>query len=454
MNRKKYLLAVFTITVLLFPGCDDVTNIGQPPSNGDLNTSMYVAIGNSLTAGFQSGALFESGQKYSYPNLIAQQIGTLNFVQPLNPEPGTGPRIILKSLNPPTLVTSTPSVNQPTNSSHPAPYNNLGIPGAILFDAIDTASTLDRSLMRSNPFYLMVMRDQRVFGKSLVEQATKLQPTFITFWLGNNDVLGYAASGGVKGTNIGLDGNPPQTRPTEIFLFEQTYEKAITELKKNNPNAKIVVATIPEVGDIPLFTTVPKKVPNPQSPGSYLDIYYKKNSGVVVKVEENDLVLLTAQTVLGVAGKGLSPQYPLESVYVLDSDEYNITHDALTQYNLIIRKIAAKNKLAVADIYGEFADIKRNKRRIAGEILSADFITGGIFSLDGIHPTAKGQGIIANTFLKVINTNFNANIPLVNIAALPGLPAPLEKTGEPFRYTLDMKIPAHTFDYVINLFTQ
>jgi hypothetical protein len=51
---------------------------------------------------------------------------------------------------------------------------------------------------------------------------------------------------------------------------------------------------------------------------------------------------------------------------------------------------------------------------------TAFFITGGLFSLDGVHPSSQGQGLLANEFLKVINSKFGANYPLINLATIPG----------------------------------
>jgi hypothetical protein len=42
------------------------------------------------------------------------------------------------------------------------------------------------------------------------------------------------------------------------------------------------------------------------------------------------------------------------------------------------------------------------------------------FSLDGIHPTSQGYGIIANEFIKAVNTKYNASIPLVDVSTIPG----------------------------------
>ena len=56
-------------------------------TTGDANMSNYVAVGNSLTAGYADGALYITGQQNSYPNIMAEQFtlagGGEAFTQPL-----------------------------------------------------------------------------------------------------------------------------------------------------------------------------------------------------------------------------------------------------------------------------------------------------------------------------------------------------------------------------------
>jgi len=40
---------------------------------GDADFTTYVAVGNSLTAGYMDGTVSRVGQTYSFPNLLAQQ---------------------------------------------------------------------------------------------------------------------------------------------------------------------------------------------------------------------------------------------------------------------------------------------------------------------------------------------------------------------------------------------
>src|SRR5690348_15497810 len=52
----------------------------------------YVALGNSITAGFQSGGINDSTQRQSYAVLVAQQMGT-RFAYPSLLAPGCPPPV-------------------------------------------------------------------------------------------------------------------------------------------------------------------------------------------------------------------------------------------------------------------------------------------------------------------------------------------------------------------------
>ena len=74
IKNFKWLLFVS----LAFVACDnndledDVVQLA-PLTAGSADFSKYVAVGNSLTAGFSDNALFKAGQQNSYPNILAQQ---------------------------------------------------------------------------------------------------------------------------------------------------------------------------------------------------------------------------------------------------------------------------------------------------------------------------------------------------------------------------------------------
>jgi hypothetical protein len=49
--------------------------------------------------------------------------------------------------------------------------------------------------------------------------------------------------------------------------------------------------------------------------------------------------------------------------------------------------------------------------------MSSKFVSGGAYSLDGIHLNEKGNALLANEFIKSINQKYKSRIPLVNVNA-------------------------------------
>ena len=83
-TKRKLLLSV---ALLVLAGCfgDD-----DDDDDGNGGTSSYVAVGNSLTSGFQNSGLRKDWQEASYPALIAEAMGVEDFQLPLIDTPGIG----------------------------------------------------------------------------------------------------------------------------------------------------------------------------------------------------------------------------------------------------------------------------------------------------------------------------------------------------------------------------
>lgn len=452
MTHQRTPFWLFAAALLILGACSEDTPVGDP-NLGSLDPTTYVAIGNSITAGYQSGALFQEGQTYSFPNLIAQALGSADFQQPLMPYPGTGELRVLETLYPSAKIgTLGQTQNLPTNILLARPYNNLGIPGAIVWDAIDTSSAIERAQQRSNPFYMFILRDQNAFGKSMIDQAARLNPTVLTFWLGNNDVLGYATSGGTRGTNLGGGGIPPRTLPTERAVFEIAIQTAFAKIKQMMPTTKVLVADIPDPTATPFFTTVPRTLPKPGTPSIQMNIYYKNKEGQTGTVGENDYVLLTAQQKLQLL-IGLSPSNPLESEYVLDNAEMSIALQAIADYNNILRTQAELHGFVYVEMNAFLNQVRNTGFDIAGEHYTPKFISGGMFSLDGIHLSARGNAAVANKFIEAMNAAYGANIRYVNYNTIPGVTAPTSVgTSKKSLWSLGLQFPVENPNTLIGGF--
>lgn len=434
MSLKLAGVAAVAALAFLVASCGDFkkSSVVNPPSNSPLDFTTYVALGNSLTAGYQNGALYKSAQLYSYPNLIAQQTGSQNFQQPLISDPGIGGRLKIVSLVGPVIGSDPVQGGSPLNLSLNRPYNNLGVPGAILYDLIDTSNFQAKGLPpRSNPFFGIVLRSS-AFGSSAVAQALNLKPTFVSVWIGANDVLGYASSGGTRGTD-------PATHslPTDQATFTYLYNQTMNALLTGAPNAKFATANIPDVTAIPFFTTIPAVVVNPatQQPvtvnGQFVPLIVQRHdaSGNLYVGQANplyDLILLTAMDSLK-AGVGIPAALggtgrPLSTQFVLDSFEVAKVRNATQGFNQVIAAFANSNptKVVMVDAYSILNRIKQNGYMADGITLSSAYISGGFFGLDGVHPTSRGYAVVANEFISAINAHFGSNIPIVPLSQVPG----------------------------------
>ncbi len=454
---KPVIVALSLAITLLYGGCKNTAPNGPVAGLGGATVAKYVAVGNSLTAGYQSNGLFASAQAYSFPNLIAGQltqaggnVGT--FQQPLYSDPGTpdaatgkASRYELISWVGPVIGPRGLTPGSPVNTALPRPYDNLGVPGAVIFDFLDSASFASKAIApRSNPLFLLVLRDPAL-GKSIFQQAVALRPDLVTFWLGNNDVLGYATSGGVS-----------PSAPTSTPIFTALYTQAIGTLRAALPNAKIVVANIPDVRSIPFFNTVGPKIAASLPAGYYLRYQMHGNTSLAfdsTRLSEPNppLITLTGSPYASLIGHptgkwyrdhsypalppgidttkpfGLHPQNPWPDALVLDATEQTTAGTSVQAFNTVIAGVAATNKAVVVDINGFFNAVKANGYRTSGMVFTADYISGGLFSFDGVHPSDQGSGVVANQFISAMNSSFGWSIPLVDVSALPALTVPLSK---------------------------
>jgi lysophospholipase L1-like esterase len=436
---------------LSLTGCSDSAPSGPVPSLGSASVKKYVAVGNSLTAGYQSAGLYASAQMYSYPNLIAQQLTKAgaslgSFEQPYYSDPGTpdatgkASRYEIISLTGPVIGPKGLTAGQPTNSGLARPFDNLGIPGIPLAGFMDTTGTYQSAPLGRDA---ILRWTSGPFPKSVYKQAVALSPDLITFWLGANDVLGYATSGGVS-----------PAAPTPTATFTALYTQALSSIKASLPNAKVVVGNIPDVKAIPFFRTVGPAVAAKIGPLG-LKLYYQKAgesgaaSGQTSLTEANPpLLTLTGMTYASYIGLpsglwykankypalpagidttkpfGLHPQNPWPNALVLDADEQVICANAVSSFNSTIASVANANGAAVVDFFSFFNAISQNGFSLAGETFSIAYVTGGLFSLDGVHPSSRGYAIVANEYIKVMNSKFGMSIPLVNLSQIPGIPAP------------------------------
>jgi lysophospholipase L1-like esterase len=364
---------------------------------GSADFTRYVAVGDSLTAGFMSGGLSQSAQNNSYPILIFRQATGLasGFEQPLVSDPGIPAALELRSLSP-LVITPRAGRGNPLNLNLQRPYNNLAVPGADVHDVVATVN--------DGGLHSLILRG---LGTQL-QQAVFLRPTFVTIWIGSNDVLGAATSGRViEGVTI-----------TPVAQFEADFKTIVGAIASTG--AKLAIANLVDVAGIPFVTTIPNIVVNPATSqpviinGSTVPLI-----GPNGPLGPNDRVLLSASTELA-QGKGIPAALggsgqPLSDAAVLDAGEIATINARVAAYNAIIASVANSAGAAFVDANATFRDLATRGINVGGITFTKSFLTGGVFSYDGVHPTPFGYAYIANLFLDAINAKFGGEIPLVNL---------------------------------------
>jgi len=386
-----------------------VALLAAAPAIAQVDFTSYVALGDSLTAGFASGSLMDWYQERSYPAVLAHQAGAPVFEMPTIGEPGLPAILELVSLLQdgqlrPVIAPVGLIPGMPTNPLYPGIYNNLGIPGATLNDMIfRTGDGLNPT--PENAMFDIILRDNT---HTALEFAIGAQPTFATVWIGNNDVLPAVISA------TPIDG----TTMTPVDIFALFYNNAIGALATNT-SADIVLINIPYSTETPFATSLDPFIDIPDVGRWYL----VADTGVLT---DDDLVVASAGGLIAQGyGTPFGPPLPdnlnmltQEPGYVLRPDEVAAINAQIDAYNAVIADVGATYGYPVFDVNTLMTNITNGSELplYGGIELTADFLLGGIYSYDGIHTQNIGSALLADELIQFINAEYGDTIPRVNMA--------------------------------------
>ncbi|HEU4454202.1 MAG TPA: hypothetical protein VFR81_14125, partial [Longimicrobium sp.] len=181
-TSRRPLLALAALTTLALGACvgDGDELITDVDATAGPLFNRYVALGNSITAGFQSGGIVDTLQQRAYPVILAARAGT-DFGIPLFARPGC-PAPFTAPLIPPV---GTPPCALRQESTVPPVVQNLAVPGVRIAELF--ALPADPSIRQ---VYTLITG-----GRTQAEAMIAAEPTFVSAWIGNNDALGAALSG-------------------------------------------------------------------------------------------------------------------------------------------------------------------------------------------------------------------------------------------------------------------
>ena len=432
----KFNIIILALALLAF-ACKPTIDV-PAPSAGTANFTTYVSLGNSLTSGYADGDLFRSGQLNSYPSMLATQFNSVGrtgvFKQPLMvDEFGFGNRLKFTGLTAagPTIVSYGPaSAANFASIAAAGPYYNMGVPGAKSYHLPFVGyGNPANGAGNYNPYFTRFAMNPAT--SSILSDALALHPTFYSLWIGNNDVLLYAIDGGTGGADA----------ITPLATFTASVTATVTALKA--AGAKGVMANIPDISSLPFFNTVPYNplyitdaasltALNAAYGNGALGITFTSGYNRLViadplapmrmrQIKSTELVLLSLPTDSLKIGWGTKK--PVPAKYILDETELASIRAATTNFNASLATIAAANNVPLIDMNAKLIQLKTGMV-ISGMKFNTSFISGGLFSLDGVHLTPRGYAIVANYFIDGINSYYNATVPKVEISGFPGIVFP------------------------------
>ncbi|HXH85001.1 MAG TPA: SGNH/GDSL hydrolase family protein [Candidatus Tectomicrobia bacterium] len=370
---------------------------------GGADLSRLVVVGDSLSAGYQNGSLLGTQQPHGYANLVAAQAG-VELPLPLIAAPGIPPVLQLVATTPLPIVVPAPGTS--TGRIDPlVQAMNLAVPGATVGAAL-----------RDRPDFPIDDLSDIVLGlpgllsgvsRSQVEWAEALAPTTVIAWIGSMDALGALLVGDASAI-------------TPVADFERDYAELVDRLAATG--ATLVVANIPDV------TAIPYLVPAAAVAGAIglpLDA-----AAAVLGIGPDDFVTLDAFPAIQDILFGVTPR-PLDPRYVLDPGDIQAIRSATAAFNAIIAANADRVGAAVVDVHGLFERLRVEGLVVNGQRLHVGYL-GGLFSLDGIHPTNTGYAVLANEFIHALDTAFAATVPPLAVVEVADVdPLVLPDVGRP-----------------------
>lgn len=433
------------VASILFVGCDGDVPLTSTERAGALDLRRVVAIGDGFMAGAADGALYASAQRHSPLALFAGRVaGAQEVLQPLIEDPGfaigeevDGGRIALVSITPTVTTRRLPRGGPLLDPAPSGPYHNLAVPGALVVESLVVRS--EATSLLGNPFYDLVLRDRG----TVAEQVAEADASLVLMWYGVGDVLPWVVHGGDPDRAPGL--------PTPGGTFASIYERLLDQVMETTD--QVALFTVPDITRLPLVRAIPPHVIDPRTgepvtitrlvpeidPDTGEPVLDEDGNPVFVAREvnamligpegelgEDDLVTLDARPLLD-AGVGIPVALggtgeALPDRAVLDPGERAVARSAIAAYNETIRRLAEERDLALVDVNALVETLAGEGLVTDGVRVTDAWVLGQAVSLDGVHFTAKGNGLVVNRLVDALNARYGARLPHVRTADLPGVP--------------------------------
>jgi hypothetical protein len=368
----------------------------------------YFAIGTSVSAGVQSDGLVAATQLTSWPAQLAAAAGrTLNL--PLIDAPGCKPPLAAPVMFG-KRISGEGAADDPSQLSCAPlqagvflPVDNVGLNGARANDALYTT-----------PENITDQGNAKIYGRVLQPGQTQVStmmaanPKLVSVELGANEVLEARYGIAIEGGNLAA-----------YDAWAPVYDKILDSVQKVTKMA-VVVGLIDDLGHAAAFRTGDEIWNDRDFFLTHLYVAIQpdcQNSPNLISVPY--AVPLAAQAGAASFHQGFTPYAfscaghgPFDPDFILTPDEQTRVNDLMHRMTAHIQAEALKRGFAYfslgalydrADIKGQFS---------AAVLLGTATPYGDYFSLDGLHPSALGQTVLARAAAQALNDTYGLGIPL------------------------------------------
>jgi GDSL-like Lipase/Acylhydrolase len=390
-------------SVIALAGCDSTKILTAPKTS--VNTGLfasYVALGNSISAGYQSGGILDSTQRQSFARLLAIQAGA-RYAYPSLSAPGCPPPIINFMTG--ARLDGGTSTTCALRGNAVAILNNVAVPGATTNDLTAVSSATSNAL---TTFILG--------GQTQVQKAIEANPTFVTIEIGNNDWLPAALTGALSpSATVGSPGLTP------IDSVITQYARAVNALVAARPKlAGALIGVFPLQAPSALFPAE-SLYTNAQLQGEFTaaaggGVMYEPTCppGVGTLISIDILTFWAESGAPKIVSCVAIPQDSVSRYFFLTAAQQDTIETAIATENAYISAKAESLGWAYIDPIALFLPLKES-----GAIppfpnfLSATQPFGPYITLDGIHPSATAHVAIANALIGAIDSTYKVSIPVI-----------------------------------------
>ena len=423
MNRRIAAPLVALVLSLGLGACiEDETIVLPERSDTERFFHRYVSMGNSLTAGWMSSGINDSTQQLTYPVRLAAR-ADVPFAVPSLAMPGCPPPLVgvFDTDSAGNVVIEDDRVGGSFSSGTtcalretPAPeiVQNVAVPGARMADAFD----IDRPGNASNTLTTLL-----IGGMSQVEAMRRARPSFVSSWLGNNDVLAAA-----------LQGDPSLMTPVDTF---ELYHERVSQAIGGSGALGVALISVMDVRVAPVLQPglyfwladslglAPKEVSadcaprdstgelNPLSMNTVSMLAFRDAAVDVVSCDPSAPYVLTfaERDEIGARVIAFNNILRVETqdrnwVYISSADvlQAALNSAGSGQHNLLRRCTGLTNTLTEEAMVTFFTTRCPHP--------SAPNYFGSLITFDGIHMSAAGHQLLANALATQINSRYDLDL--------------------------------------------